>query len=98
MNETKIRKIFLDGMLRLIGRDVAVLRRARGWSQLELANRAELGVGTVSRIENGLATSSMTSYYQIAKALETVLWVQFVPLEEIRDEIARGKAEGGGGC
>ncbi len=47
------------------------LRESRGWSQRELARRADITHATVNRIENGkVASLDLTVLEKLAKALE----------------------------
>lgn len=56
-------------------------RERRGYSVRELARRAEVGFVTVSRIENGHISPTVTMLEKLAKALEI----------EVRDFFLRGK-------
>lgn len=53
---------------RSIGRDVRDARRALGWSQMELANRAQVSRPTIARVETGVNISTGT-LEKVAKAL-----------------------------
>ena len=47
------------------------LRESRGWSQRELARRADITHATVNRIENGkVASLDLTVLEKLAKALD----------------------------
>lgn len=65
-----------DGEItRRIGRWVKSLREARGWSQGEVERRADLSVGSVTRLENG--TSSIVGIDTVVRLSEALS----VPLE-----------------
>jgi transcriptional regulator with XRE-family HTH domain len=52
-----------------ISESVRVHRSEKGWSQLELANRAGLDRKTVNRIENGRFAPSVTTLLAVSTAL-----------------------------
>lgn len=64
-----------------IGRTIRLARTARGWSQLELADRAGLSGPYVSQIETGAKRPSSESLLAIADALD-------VPMHELFAEAA----------
>lgn len=49
---------------------IAELRDARGWTQEELGQRANLAGATISRIETGKLTKSLQRLQRIAEALD----------------------------
>lgn len=51
-----------------VGQDIRVARRALGWSQTELANRAQVSRPTIARVETGVNISTGT-LEKVAKAL-----------------------------
>ena len=51
-----------------VGRDIRVARRALGWSQTELANRAQVSRPTIARVETGVNIST-GMLEKVAKAL-----------------------------
>lgn len=51
-------------------------RHARNWTQRELAHRAGLGIGTLSRIENGHGTT-VRSLVALARVLQLDLGALF---------------------
>ena len=57
-------------LLTLFGSNVRQHRRAKGWSQDRLAERAELSSQTIGTIERGFAASSFDTVARIARALE----------------------------
>lgn len=54
---------------RIIGGNIRLLRKARGWSQEELGERAALSYKFVGEIERGAANPSLDSLLGIANAL-----------------------------
>jgi|GEM_PF-282749 len=52
------------------------LRLAKGWSQSELARRADTRQANISKLENGLANPTVDFLRRVAQALETELTVQ----------------------
>lgn len=61
----------------LIGRRVATLRDARGWSQEELAERAGLSAGYVAHVEGGSRRPTVMALDALARALDVPLWRLF---------------------
>lgn len=57
-----------DDQVRGLGHDVRDARRALGWSQTELANRAQVSRPTIARVETGENISTGT-LEKIAKTL-----------------------------
>lgn len=55
------------------GERVRELRRARGWSQEELAERADLDRTYISGIERGLRNVALRNIEQLAKAFNISL-------------------------
>lgn len=51
-----------------VGQDIRVARRALGWSQTELANRAQVSRPTIARVETGVNIST-GMLEKVAKAL-----------------------------
>lgn len=54
-----------------IGNQIRELRKKRGWTLNELAERSELSVSFLSQVERGLSSLSIVSLYNICKALDT---------------------------
>ena len=54
---------------RLVGKRIRELRKARGMTQAELAEAAELEVETISRLEGGTRGATVDSVNRIAQAL-----------------------------
>ena len=75
----------------LIGNRLALLRKRRGLSQEELAERAHLDRSYVSRIERGLANPSMSVLERICVALDITLQELFCATEEEHSEHFRGQ-------
>ena len=54
----------------LFGKEVRKLRKARGWSQEELADRCELDRTYIGGIERGERNVALLNIYRIARAVE----------------------------
>lgn len=67
------RSLTLSQYLKHLGRKVQELRKARGWSQSELAALAELDRTYLSSLENGKQNLSLAVAYRIAAALQVPL-------------------------
>jgi transcriptional regulator with XRE-family HTH domain len=59
-----------DAEAKRIGRLIAQLRMARGWSQQDLSNEVGVGVSTVSRWERGMHEGYGRNARKLAKALK----------------------------
>jgi Predicted transcriptional regulator len=57
-----------------LGRRVKVLRITRGWSQMELGFRADIGHNYISDLERGQRNVTLIIIERIAKALEIEVW------------------------
>jgi transcriptional regulator with XRE-family HTH domain len=56
-------------VLRHVGRRVAELREARGWTQEVFAERAGIGVGYVQQIEGGQKNPTVVTIVKLATVL-----------------------------
>ncbi len=56
-----------------VGRNIKTVREARGWSQEELADRAELHRTYVSGVERGVRNPTITVLERLAKALKVTI-------------------------
>lgn len=57
-------------MRKLVGRNTAKFRRARGWTQEALAERAGVSQQYISGLESGQRNPTIVTLYEIAVALE----------------------------
>lgn len=64
-----------DLLLKKIGDNIRRHRKARGWTQEQLAERAALSTYFVGSVERGQATLSLRSLHQIAATLRIPLSV-----------------------
>ncbi len=55
---------------RRVGRNIKAIREARGWSQEELADQAELHRTYVSGVERGIRNPTVTVLDRLGKALK----------------------------
>jgi transcriptional regulator with XRE-family HTH domain len=76
-----------------MGRRIAALRNARGWSQEALSERAEIGTSYIAHIEIGSRRATVTKLMQIATALDVPLWRLITDERLTADESARDAAE-----
>jgi len=60
---------FMEAATALVGDKVRGLRKGRGWSQQELADRAGISMQTVSNLETGRHVPGMATLSKIAGAL-----------------------------
>lgn len=54
-----------------IGIEVKRLRARKGWSQLELSARADIGIASLKQIELGNQQPTLPTIYKLALAFET---------------------------
>jgi transcriptional regulator with XRE-family HTH domain len=59
-----------DRAVRLFGENVKAARKARGWTQEELAENSGLASVQISRIERGVREVRITTLLRLLKALE----------------------------
>lgn len=67
-----------------IGKIIRALREARGYSQEEFAEMAQLGRSYAGRVERGEQNISMQSLIQIALTLQVEPGELFPPLKELK--------------
>ena len=72
-----------------VGPAVRSLRGGKGYSQEELADRAELDRTYVSGIERNLRNPSVKSLQRIVAALETSLDVLFIEARKLAEDAKR---------
>lgn len=60
-------------LLREIGSRIRALRRTKGWSQEELAHRAEIDRSYMSGVERGVRNATILSLQRVALALDVEL-------------------------
>ena len=56
--------------IRAFGHQLRKLRKAKGLTQEQLANEADLEISQISRIERGVISTSISQVFQIAFALK----------------------------
>lgn len=67
-----------------IGKRIRAMRKARGFSQEDFAEAAQLGRSYAGRVERGEQNISMQSLIQIALTLEVELSELLPPLRELK--------------
>ena len=77
-----------------IGRELRALRQQQGLTVADLAQRAGLSGGMLSKIENGQAQPSLTTLQALAQALQVPLTAFFRGYEETRPAIHVKAGEG----
>ena len=79
---------------RLIGLRIKELRKSKGLSQEELAERAETSPNYLSRMERGTENPTLDMLIKLANALEVEMWEMFdfgheVSRKELREDMGR---------
>jgi transcriptional regulator with XRE-family HTH domain len=64
-------------MLLLLGKKIRELRKAKGWTQAQLASAANITPEYISKIETGAKSASIMTLDSIAKALSVELKIDF---------------------
>ncbi|MCR9146983.1 MAG: XRE family transcriptional regulator [Rhodobacteraceae bacterium] len=70
-----------------IGREVREVRKARGMTVADLADATGLSVGMLSKIENGVTSSSLTTLQVLSSALSVPITSFFRRFEERREAV-----------
>lgn len=60
-------------IIKQIGRNIAAIRKKRGYKQTDLAQMCEFEKSNMARIENGNTNPTIKTLIKIAKALEVEL-------------------------
>lgn len=60
-----------------LGRQVRALRRRAGLTQAELAERANVSVGTIRNLESGVG-STLSTLIEVARALDRTEWLEML--------------------
>ena len=81
------RHFLSDTVLRGVGIQVEQIRKARGWTQAQLAGRAGLSLPLINRIERGdILHVHIASLRKIATAFDCALRVEFAGFDMLIDE------------
>lgn len=70
---------------RILAEEVILMRRLRGLTQRQLADRLGTHQSSISRLESRKALPSIRFLKQVADALGCELLIQFVPREELEE-------------
>lgn len=84
-----------DNMLEVaIGREVRAFRNKLGITASDLARAADLSLGMLSKIENGVTSASLTTLQHVSKALGVPVTALFRRFEERRDAVFVSAGQG----
>jgi transcriptional regulator with XRE-family HTH domain len=84
-----------DNMLEVaIGREVRAFRSKLGITASDLARAADLSLGMLSKIENGVTSASLTTLQRLSKALAVPVTALFRRFEERRDAVFVSAGQG----
>jgi transcriptional regulator with XRE-family HTH domain len=84
-----------DNMLEVaIGREVRAFRSKLGITASDLARAADLSLGMLSKIENGVTSASLTTLQRLSKALGVPVTSLFRRFEERRDAVFVSAGQG----
>lgn len=76
---------------KLIGRRIKELRKNKGLSQEQLAEKAETSQNYLSRMERGTENPTLDMFIKLAHALEVEIWEMFDFGHNIRDKEVKDK-------
>jgi len=76
-----------------VGRRIAELRKARGLTQQDLADRLDMGMSQMQRLERGRHAPTLGTIWRIAKALRVEPVQLFVTPEATAKRLGRPKEE-----
>jgi transcriptional regulator with XRE-family HTH domain len=68
---------------KLVGERVRALRKSKNWSQEQLAEKAKVSQGTLSRIENGSVDMRLDTLSSVAAALGAKIYDLLLPEEQL---------------
>ncbi len=83
----------------IIADNVRLYRKQRNLTQLELAERADLSVDSIKRVERGIRTMSLENFMRIADALDvsvsSILYESLskIPITERIQNVLNGKSK-----
>ena len=77
-----------------IGKEVRAFRKSQSLTVAELAANCGLGVGTLSKIENGNISTSLTTLRSLANALQVPITSFFRGFEERREAVLTKAGDG----
>jgi transcriptional regulator with XRE-family HTH domain len=60
----------MEQLRKRLGEEIRALRKQAGWNQGELAEKAELSVDVIGRLERGQVTPDLRTLYQLSGALQ----------------------------
>lgn len=76
-----------------LGKKIKDLRIKKDMNAKELAHLAQISVGMLSQLENGLTQGSVETLRKIAKVLDTTLAILFTDEEEIDSQVINDEAQ-----
>ena len=82
----------IDRIRRLFGDQVRAQRAVRKWTQIDLAERANLSRNTISNVEAGTHGASLDNVYAIAKAFGVEPTTLLPRLVDVDDDVNAAKA------
>ena len=68
-----VRRTRRSGLATHLGRNIAVLRKQRNWTQSQLAERIGVDTETISRFERGATLPSLMTLERLAQSLKVAL-------------------------
>ena len=89
----------MENIRYIIADNVRLYRKQRNLTQLELAERAELSVDSIKRVERGSKTMSLENFMRIADALDVPVYyllyesLNKIPMTERIQNVLNDKSE-----
>ncbi len=84
-NQDFAREYYRQAVYFRLADELILLRKKRGLTQKELAEKAGTTQAVVSRLENVSVHASLESVVKLAEALDSVVEVRLVPIEELEN-------------
>lgn len=70
------------------------MRAARGWTQEDLAQKADMKQPRISKLEESCSGASMATLKKLALAFDVALEVQFIPFSRLAEKVVAHSAVG----
>ncbi|HEY62228.1 MAG TPA: helix-turn-helix domain-containing protein [Anaerolineae bacterium] len=87
-DEDFLREYLHQAIFYKLADEILLMRKQRGLTQQELAEKAGTVQAVVSRLENASVKASLETVAKIAEALGAAVEVHLRPLEDVKEEIA----------
>ncbi len=88
MKNKEYRDAFMDAQIAdTISSQIFHIRESRGWTQVELAEKAGMMQPAISRLERSANSASLNTLKKVASAFDVALLVRFVPFSRMVERL-----------